>query len=83
MVTRKWFHLHIIRVLAEARLSDTPIWGHMRGCLMCLSLCSYMNTAVGQVMGTLHLKLKKKSFWFFVKVVVGELGKDRGLGIFT
>ena len=81
MVTRKWFHLHIIRVLAEARPSDTPVWGHRRGCLMCLSLCSYMNTAVGQVLGTLNLK--KKSFWFFVKVGVGKLGEDRGLGIFT
>lgn len=48
---------------------------------MCLSLCSYMNTAVGQVLGTLNLK--KKSFWFFVKVGVGKLGEDRGLGIFT
>lgn len=37
-----------------SRPSDTPIWGHMRGCLMCLSLCSYMNTAVGQVLGTLN-----------------------------
>ena len=54
MVTRKWFHLHIIRVLAKARPSDTPVWGHMRGCLMYLSLC--MNTAVGQALAALHLK---------------------------
>ena len=33
--------------------------------------------------GNTTSKIKKKSFWFFVKVVVGELGKDRGLGIFT
>ena len=75
MVTRKWFHLHIIRVLAEARPSDTPVWGHMRGCLMCLSLC--MNTAVGQALATLHLKLKKKKvFVFFVEVGVGDLANS-------
>lgn len=48
MVTRKWSHLYIIRALADARPSDIPVWGQMRGCLEGHSLCSYLNTAAGQ-----------------------------------
>lgn len=42
---------------------------------MCLSLC--INTAVGQALATLHLKFKKKKcFWFFVEVGVGDLANS-------
>ena len=58
-----------------SRPSDTPIWGHMRGCLMCLSLCSYMNTAVGQVLGTLNLKFKKNVFGFLLRWELGSWGR--------
>ena len=79
MVTRKWTHLYIIRALADARPSDIPVWGQMRGCLEFHSVRSYLNTAVGRT----EPGAGNKPCLFFIGVRPMGGGEDRGLGTFT